>query len=209
MPNYFSAQQSSLVELKGTWAQVQEFLREPHNLTVALLDQGQVRQLDREHFEVRMRPIGALGLQFRPVVKLRIQTPERGEVRLQAIGCQIEGNDWLNDHFDLQFEGRLYPLRIETGSASPQVTLRGTAHLNVWVGLPPLLALTPKPLIDTVGNTIVQGVLMTIRVSLSRHLPRSFLTYLRSRDYSPQSALESMTRSVASPHPLSPQGSES
>lgn len=179
MTNCFSAQQTSRVELVGSWAEVQAFLQEPCHLTAALLDQGQVRQLDRERFEVRMHWIGALGLQVRPIVRLRIQTPQPGEVRLQAIGCRIEGNDWINDHFDLAFEGSLLPLWISS-EPSPQVILQGRAQLQVRLELPPLLALTPPPLVETVGTTIVKGVLMTIRHSLSRQLPHSFQVFVRS-----------------------------
>lgn len=181
MANCFSAQQTVRVELAGSWAQVQAFLQEPRHLTAALLDQGQVRQLDRECFEVRMRWIGALGLQVRPIVRLRIQTPRPGEVRLQAIGCRIEGNDWIHDHFDLAFEGSLLPLQILSETPSPRVILQGQAQLQVGLELPPLLALTPSPLVETVGTTIVKGVLMTIRHSLSRQLPQSCQAFVRSR----------------------------
>lgn len=176
-PERFSAEQTTTIQLQGSWAQVQDFLSEPKHLTAALLDQGQVRQLTRERFEVRMRPIGALGVQIQPVVQLQIQTLGDGQVTLQAIGCRIEGNEWIDQHFSLTFTGQLSPLEIRRHTSSPQVILRGTAQLQVSLVLPPVLALTPRPLVETVGSTIVQGVLMTIRLSLSCRLPQSFLAY--------------------------------
>lgn len=206
MATCFSAQQTCRVELKGSWDQVQDFLQDPRHLTAALLNQGQVRQLDRERFEVQMHWIGGLGVQVRPVVRLQIQTSERGEVYLQAIGCRIEGNEWIDEHFDLAFEGSLTPLQIPAQSVDGGVIMSGWARLKVCLELPPLLALTPAPMVETVGSTIVNGVLMTIRHSLCRRLPHSFWAHTQSSsphrsrgtDPAPLSRYPHL-----SPHPLS------
>ncbi len=208
MATCFSAQQECRVDLKGSWDQVQEFLREPRHLTAALLNQGQVRQLDRERFEVRMNWIGALGIQVRPIVDLQIQTSDRGEVYLQAIGCRIEGNDWIDKHFDLAFEGSLRPLEISAQSVNPiapKVSMCGWARLKVCLELPPLLSLTPPPVVETVGSTIVNGVLMTIRHSLCRQLPQSFLAHIHSSPQRSQGTDPTPTPPYPylSPHPLS------
>ena len=173
----FNADQFTTVRLEGTSVEVCQFLRNPDYLVEALLESDRVRVLGGGCFEVRMSPIQALGTQIQPVVQLRITTDSSANVRLEAIDCEIRGNDWFNRHFDLNFVGTLVPLldRAATSVDRPSsIELSGQAKLQVHIALPPLLQFTPKPLIDTVGNTITRGVLTAIERSLRRKLPERF-----------------------------------
>lgn len=180
MRECFTAQQSATVKLEGTLEQVQRFIQDPGNLMSALLRTDQFRRLDTNRFEVRMQPIGALGIQIRPIVKLQLITTAAAEVQLKAIGCRVEGNEWIDRNFDLEFFGELAPLQRRAAMSTSGVTLIGKASLKVWIGLPPMLRFTPSVLIQSIGTTITRGVLLAIQSSLTRRLPIRFQSSLRS-----------------------------
>ncbi|NJK72464.1 MAG: DUF1997 domain-containing protein [Synechococcaceae cyanobacterium SM2_3_60] len=166
----FAAQQSASLTLAGSRAEVEAFCQEPEHLVAALIDRDRVVRHGVDLFRVRMRPIQALGLHIQPIVDLRLTTAPGAQVTLQATGCHLAGNDWLNQHFGLDFQGILQP---ETATEQ-SVTLAGLADLHVHISLPPMLRFTPAPLVQAVGNPIMQGVLLAIRHSLSQELPRQF-----------------------------------
>jgi hypothetical protein len=168
----FQARQTAQLKLSGSTAQVHAFFQDPGQLMTALVDPQRVSRLDRDRFAVRMRPIQALGLEIFPVVTLRITSSEKAAVQLEATGCQVQGNDWIDQHFDLSFAGELRPDRSQ--SSSQLTVMAGEARLKVWIGLPPWLSLTPEPIVQTIGNSITNGVLMAIRRSLCHRLPLRF-----------------------------------
>jgi hypothetical protein len=172
MRQSFSARQTTTVSLPGTLAQVREFLQEPQHLIDALLDRDRVLRSGTDRFSVRMRAIHALGVSIQPIVELRIATFADARLQLEAIGCRVEGNDWIDRHFDLDFVGSLAPL--SPADSIDRVTLAGDASLQVHIGLPPLLRLTPQPVVMVTGNTITRGVLTAMQRSLAQHLPVSF-----------------------------------
>ncbi len=166
----FPAQQSASLTLAGSRAEVEAFCQEPEHLVATLIDRDQVIRRGSDLFRVQMRPIQALGLHIQPIVDLRLKTAAGARVTLKAAGCHLAGNDWLSQHFELDFQGILQP---ET-TTERSVTLTGLADLQVHISLPPMLRYTPAPLVQAVGNPIVQGVLLAIRRSLCQELPRQF-----------------------------------
>lgn len=181
----FNARQTATVRLRGDREQVQMFLQEPQHLIAALLDRDRVMPLDERQFEVRMRPIGALGMTIQPVVQLDIHAEADGRVLLRALGCRIEGNDWVDRRFNLEFQGELTPARVFTDASGAVTILSGVADLNVTIDLPPVLRFTPYPVVQKVGTTITQGILATLQRSLSKRLPERFTRWVQSRSVAP------------------------
>ncbi len=171
MRHTFNARQVTTLSLAGSLDRVGLFLSDPRHLVEALLDPQCVRQLEAGRFSVRMSPIQALSVQITPEVELEILTDAQARVLLNAVGCRIHGNDWIDRNFDLSFEGCLSPHGLETLDG---VELVGDANLEVSIGMPPLLQFTPKSIVEGIGNTIAKGVLTTIERSLRRQLPARF-----------------------------------
>ena len=187
----FRAYQKTNVTLAGSLEQVQTFLSDPRHLVEALLDLDRVRQVGTGRFAVRMFPIQALNMQISPEVELKIVTDARSCVHLKAVNCRIRGNDWLDRNFHLFFEGYLSPCAKDSGlqdNASAykgrhsekelaEIALVGNANLEVGIGMPPLMQLTPKSIVDGIGNPITRGVLTAIERSLCRKLPHKFRSW--------------------------------
>ncbi|MEM9511747.1 MAG: DUF1997 domain-containing protein [Cyanobacteria bacterium P01_E01_bin.48] len=176
----FKARQTATVRLCGNRDRVREFLQDPQHLIAALLDREQVRQIDRHQFEVSMRPIGALGMTIQPIVRLDIRSnADDGSVQLQALGCRIAGNDWIDRRFNLIFQGELAPSRTFEDRAGEVTLLSGVADLSVSIELPPIMQLTPRSVVNGVGTTVTQGVLAALQRSLSKRLPQHFSHWSR------------------------------
>ncbi|MEO1132393.1 MAG: DUF1997 domain-containing protein [Cyanobacteria bacterium J06639_1] len=180
MSYQFHARQTATVRLSGGRESVRAFLAEPERTIAALLQRDRVRQLDAHQFEVSMKPIGALGTSIHPIVTLDIHSTADGCLLLKALDCRIEGNAWVDRHFNLWFQGELAPARVFTEGTREISILAGVADLHVTIELPPLLRLTPAPVVQRVGTTITQGVLGTIQRSLSKRLPEHFAAWAAS-----------------------------
>lgn len=173
MSECFVSRRSTQIKLPGTPQQVREFFQKPYYLVEALLEPERVQKLDSQRFSVEMQPIGGLGIQIQPQVRLEIIPTAQGGSDLKIIDCEIKGNEWLNQHFHLEFEGGLHPVddEVDPSGASHSVVMEGEALLRVCIEIPPPLRLTPRPVLRSVGTMVVDGILRMIQRSLQRKLP--------------------------------------
>lgn len=144
---------------------IQHYLRQPQRLVKALVDPKRVDVLSPDCFRLKMRPLHFLTLTVQPTVDMRVWADAKGTVRLRSVGCEIRGVEYINQRFSLDLVGRLEPY-----THNGKTTLYGKADLKVGVDMPPALWLTPKPIIDATGNTVLASVLHTVKQRLTRHL---------------------------------------
>jgi hypothetical protein len=141
------------------------YLRQPQRLIAALVDQHQIEDLGNQQFCLKMRPLNFLHFTLQPTVQLRVWADPDGTVHLQSTDCEIRGVDYINQRFHLNLLGQLVP--TVTGK---KAHLQGLADLTVQVDLPPALWFTPKPILETAGNSLLKSVLMTVKQRLSHQL---------------------------------------
>ncbi|USR90391.1 DUF1997 domain-containing protein [Phormidium yuhuli AB48] len=144
---------------------IQHYLRQPQRLVKALVDPKRVDVLSPDCFRLKMRPLHFLTLTVQPTVDMRVWADAKGTVRLRSVGCEIRGVEYINQRFSLDLVGRLEPY-----THNGKTTLYGKADLKVAVDMPPALWLTPKPIIDATGNTLLASVLHTVKQRLTRHI---------------------------------------
>jgi hypothetical protein len=144
---------------------IQHYLRQPQRLVTALVDPSRVDVLSADCFRLKMRPLHFLMLTLQPTVDMRVWADAQGTVKLRSVGCEIRGVEYINQRFSLDLVGRLEP-----HTHNGKTTLYGKADLKVAVDMPPALWLTPKPIIDATGNTLLASVLHTVKQRLTRHL---------------------------------------
>ena len=102
-------------------------------------------------------------LQVCPVVSLKIKQGD-GTISIQATDATLEGLGLVDD-FQLSLEALL------------EVTdqgLQGEAKLGVNVSQPSLLKLIPRRVLESTGESILNGILMTIKGRVGRQLVRDF-----------------------------------
>ncbi len=159
---------TELVKILAPEAQVpiQHYLRQPHRLVKAIANPQLMTQQSDNLYQLKMRPINFMEIyHFQPTVQLKVKSDTNGTVFLSSEDCHIEGIDYINRRFSLKLKGILYPKTIEN-----KTLLHGQADLEVGVDVPAPLMLTPKPLVEMTGNSLLKSILGRIKQRLVTQL---------------------------------------
>ncbi|MEM7649372.1 MAG: DUF1997 domain-containing protein [Cyanobacteria bacterium P01_A01_bin.70] len=164
-----SSQQTVNMQIAQRSVPLHHYLKQPRRLVHALMNPSQVDQLSRDTFRFRLRGFQFLMLNIRPVVDLQIDASQDHMLHVRSVGCKIQGNDFVDRQFALKLTGIL---QLTERHGFTQLT--GDVQLDIAVGLPPMLQLTPYAILETTGNQILKGVLMTIKQRLMRQLAADY-----------------------------------
>lgn len=165
MNSQFVACQSVEIAVPEQPVPIQHYLRQPQRLVHAIADPNQMKQLSQDCFRLQMRPLNFMSLNFQPTVDLKVWADSDGTVYLKSMRCEIRGLDYINQRFALDLKGKLYPCQN-----NGVTQLKGRADLKVNVDVPFPFALTPKPILETTGNSLLKSVLLRIKQKLMHQL---------------------------------------
>lgn len=172
----FTASESVTLFVQEESIPIQHYLRQPHRLVKAIADEKLMQQLSTEHYKLKMRPLNFLDIyHFQPTVTLKVWSGASGTVYLNSENCEIKGIDYINQRFSLHLKGKLSPQKIEG-----KTYLKGKVNLQVNVDLPPLLWLTPKPLLEITGNSLLKSVLLRIKQKLMAQLLQDYYSFAKN-----------------------------
>ena len=176
MPTRFTASQLVEIAIPEQPIPIQHYLRQPQRLVNALVDPNRIEQISEEHFRLKMRPLTFMTLSIQPTVDLRVWAESNGTVRLQSLGCEIRGIEYINQRFALNLKGYLSPCQLNTGTR-----LKGRADLEVQVELPAPFSFTPKPFLEATGNGLLKSVLLTIKQRLQHQLLADYRDWISAQ----------------------------
>ena len=166
----FTAAESLEIVVAEQTIPFQHYLRQPQRLVQAIVENSLTEHLSENRFRLKMRPLNFLNMYyFQPTVILNVWATSEGTIFLQSEDCQIKGIDYINDRFSLNVQGKLAPVEKNN-----QTYLAGKANLEVKVALPPPLWLTPRPLLEIAGNSLLKGVLLRIKQRLMSQLLQDY-----------------------------------
>lgn len=165
MQAQFFASQSVVIDIPEQPVPIQHYLRQPHRLVHALTDPSRIESLGNQVFRLKMRSRKFMHLSLQPTVDMRVWSEPNGIVRLRSVNCEIRGVEYINQRFNLDLIGQLYPTQSQG-----RTQLVGRADLTVKVDLPPPLWLTPQPLLETTGNSLLKSVLLAVKQRLMHQL---------------------------------------
>jgi Protein of unknown function (DUF1997) len=161
----FTAQQSLDLTVAEHGVPIAHYLRQPKRLVNALVDRSQIEYVSERIFCLKMRPISFLHFTLQPTVKMEVWSEADGTLHIQSTGCEIRGIDYINQRFHLDLVGKLIPT-----AATGKAHLNGLADLKVQVDLPPALWITPRPILEAAGNSLLKSVLLTVKQRLGHQL---------------------------------------
>ena len=172
----FKASESVTLLVKEETIPIQHYLRQPQRLVKAIADPKLMEQLSLERYQLKMRSLNFMDIyHFQPTVTLKVWSGASGTVYLNSEDCEIKGIEYINQRFSLNLKGRLAPQEIEG-----QIYLKGKADLQIIVDLPPPLWLTPNPLLEVTGNSLLKSVLLRIKQKLMSQLLQDYYAFARS-----------------------------
>lgn len=170
---YFEAQERVKLEVEEKPIPIQHYLKQPLRLVKTIADEKLLKILTDDRYQLQMKPLNFLDIyRFQPTVILKVSADGEGNVYLKSESCEIKGIDYINERFALNLQGELKPI-----NQNGKIYLEGVANLTVKVDLPPPLWLTPKPLLQHTGNSLLKGVLMRIKYQLVSQLLKDYYNF--------------------------------
>ena len=140
-----------------------DYLQQEERVLGALLDSRQLTKIKPGHYRYLVTSLQVFQLQVKPVVSLQIET-ESDTLVMKAVDCELEGLGVVDD-FRLSLESRL---------VSDEHGLSGHAHLSVEVSQPQLLRLIQRRVLESTGESILNGILIGIKARVGKQLISDF-----------------------------------
>lgn len=176
MDTCFQAKQSLELFVPHEPLPIQTYLRQSHRVVGVFASTGNVTALGDELFRLHLNPINFISLQLQPVVDMRVWTAADDCLRIQSVDCEILGLEHFQEQeFRLNLVGELKPMVVRRS-----IRLKGYVHLKIQVDMPMPIALTPKPILEGTGNTIMSGLLNTMKQRLKKNLVSDYQSWVRT-----------------------------
>lgn len=176
MPLAFRASQHLDLPIADETERLRAYLHEHDRVVKALLDPNQLTALAPGRYRYTVTTLHVFQLHVKPVVSLEVDELS-GQLRIRALDADLEGLGLVDD-FQLSLEALL--------EATPR-GLQGEARLSVEVSQPPLLRLIPKRVLESTGESILNGILLTIKGRVGRQLVADFQSWAKDLDPPPAS----------------------
>ena len=171
MPLAFQASQKLDLPVKQHAERLPAYLQHEQRVLEALLDARQLTRLSPGRYRYLVTSLQVFQLHVKPVVALQIET-EADTLLMRALDCELEGLGIVDD-FQLTLEARL---------SSSQQGLNGYAQLAVNVSQPPLLRFVPRRVLESTGESLLNGILIGIKARVGQQLLHDFRSWCRDTD---------------------------
>ena len=159
----FNARQKIDLVVQDNVEQLPNYLLQQERVVGAMLDSKKLTLLGPGLFRYEVTSFKVFQLQVNPVVSISVvNTP--GKIKMFVTDSQLDGLGIVDD-FDL------------TLNATLEVTsqgLEGEALLGVTVSQPPLLRLIPVKILESTGQSILNGILLGIKSRVAKQLISDF-----------------------------------
>jgi len=169
MPLAFSASQQLDLPVSSDIDRLPAYLHEQDRVVKALLDPDQLALIAPGHYRYTVTTIQVFQLQVKPVVSLNVKL-EGQTLIMRAVDAQLEGLGLVDD----------FELTLESVLEASSTGLKGLATLGVQVSQPPLLRLIPRKVLESTGESILNGILLTIKGRVGRQLVGDFQQWCAS-----------------------------
>ena len=163
MPLAFSASQQLDLPVQTQIDRLPAYLQEEDRVVKALLDPNQLERIQPGHYRYTVTTIQVFQLQVKPVVSLEVHRDAHTLI-MRAVDAQLEGLGVVDD----------FALSLESVLEASRTGLQGVATLGVKVSQPPLLRLIPRKVLESTGESILNGILLTIKGRVGRQLVDDF-----------------------------------
>ncbi len=164
-----SSSESINLSIPNQSVPLRHYLQQPHRLVGSLASSNQVVSLGNKRFRLYLNTIVFFAFRVQPIVDLEIINADDDRLYVRSIACEIRGNDFVNQHFNLSLSGHL-----KYATQTRATRLMGQADLKISVGIPPVLDLVPKTLLEKTGNHILRSILMTMKQRIIHNLATDY-----------------------------------
>lgn len=174
--NEFHASQALRLRVPNEAIPIEHYLRQPQRLVQAITDSRRIEVLGDGVYRLSLRPLQFMGISIEPTADLQVTSRSDGTLRLESVGCQVKGPNYLrfvNDTFDMALQGTLTPHR-----EANHTELQGQADLQIELELPPPIRYMPNSMLDRTGKAFLSGILNTIKNRIERQLVEDYRAWV-------------------------------
>ncbi len=163
MPLAFDARQKLDLPVKSNSERLPDYLLQQERVVGAMLDSSKLVSLGHGNFRYTVTSFKVFQLQVNPVVSIAVKNGENN-LKMNATDSTLDGLGLVDD-FELTLDAIL--VANENG-------LEGEAHLGVTVSQPPLLRFVPSKILESTGQSILNGILLGIKTRVGQQLIKDF-----------------------------------
>ena len=142
------------------------YLQNRKQVLGALLGTNQLECLGYNRFRYVVATLEIFHLSIRPVVVLDVGGGE-DNLTIHAVDVKIEGMGLVDD----------FQLTLNAILRARKDGLTGQADLGVQVGQIPLLRFIPKHILEKTGESVLNGLLLTIKGRVGQQVLKDFLSW--------------------------------
>ena len=155
----FKARQKIDLVVQDNQEKLPDYLLQQERVVGAMLDPTKLTPLEAGSFKYEVTSFKVFQLQINPVVSIGVENSER-KIRMFVTESHLDGLGLVDD-FDLTLDAVL--------EAKPS-GLEGEALLGVTVSQPQLLRLIPPKMLESTGESILNGILLGIKGRVEKQL---------------------------------------
>ena len=155
----FTARQKIDLVVQENEEQLPDYLLQQERVVGAMLDPKKLTPLGSGKFKYEVTSFKVFQLQINPVVSIGVENTDR-KIRMYVTESRLDSLEFVED-FDLTLDAIL--------EAKPS-GLEGQALLGVTVSQPQLLRLIPPKMLESTGQSILNGILLGIKGRVEKQL---------------------------------------
>ena len=166
----FEAKQKLKLSVTRNKKYLSNYLLEEERVVGAMLDSKKLLPEGNGKYKYTVTSFKVFQLDINPVVSIAVEN-ENGVLKMSALDSKLDGLGIVDD-FDLMLKANL---------EATNVGLEGEALLGVSVSQPPLLKFVPKKILESTGQSVLNGILLGIKSRVQQQLVKDFLDWCESK----------------------------
>ena len=166
----FEAKQKLKLSVTRNKKYLSNYLLEEERVVGAMLDSKKLLPEGKGKYKYTVTSFKVFQLDINPVVSIAVEN-ENGVLKMSALDSKLDGLGIVDD-FDLILKANL---------EATNLGLEGEALLGVSVSQPPLLKFVPKKILESTGQSVLNGILLGIKSRVQQQLVKDFLDWCESK----------------------------
>ena len=164
----FTARQKIDLVVQDNQEQLPNYLLQQERVVGAMLDSKKLTLLGPGSFRYEVTSFQVFQLQVNPVVSISVvNTPSK--IKMFVTDSQLDGLGIVDD----------FELTLNATLEATSKGLQGEALLGVTVSQPPLLRLIPIKILESTGQSILNGILLGIKARVGKQLVSDFQNWCK------------------------------
>ena len=167
----FRASQHLDLPVRHNIERLQGYLLEQERVVGAMLDPQKLTLLAPGSFRYTVTSLNVFQLQINPVVFVEVENVD-GKLKMRATDSELSGLAMVDD----------FKLTLDATLEATSNGLEGDANLGVTVSQPPILKLIPVGVLESTGQSILNGILLGIKTRVGNQLLNDFRRWCEEVD---------------------------